>query len=289
MNETLPQPAPRVRVEGADILANSRDVAEWFEKRHDNVLRDVDALLGLPSDLRGPQIQGLSGWFREGSYLDGQGASRRCVDMTRDGFALLAMGFTGAKALEFKVRYIAAFNAQEEALREVSRGALNIREELAAIVSIQRETAEMSRALFATTSETRLGLVRVEEKVDGHSRIIGDLVARVEVGLRRRKAPGRGILAVKREVVRKFYGGLCPACRQTPIVADSGAKLPDCEADHTAGPHLNKAAHVWLICRPCNRGLGTGRIARASLHAAFTEFLRCEALLPGTQCELRFS
>jgi len=56
--------------------------------------------------------------FREVTPKDGSGISRRAYEMTRDGFTLLAMGFSGRRALEFKLRYIEAFKEMEEALRQ---------------------------------------------------------------------------------------------------------------------------------------------------------------------------
>jgi Rha family phage regulatory protein len=60
-------------------VVNSRDVAEHFGKRHDNVLRDIEALT-TASELR------VSNWFREVVYLDAKGESRASFDLTRQGF-----------------------------------------------------------------------------------------------------------------------------------------------------------------------------------------------------------
>lgn len=105
-------------------VVNSREVAEHFEKRHDNVLRDIEALILPPSDLRvGTESMAygtnapVKSWFVESPYIDPNGLSRRSFDMTRDGFSLLVMGWTGAKAMRFKVAYIDAFNRMEETLR----------------------------------------------------------------------------------------------------------------------------------------------------------------------------
>jgi Rha family phage regulatory protein len=79
-----------------EVFANSRDVAEFFEKRHDNVIASIDALIA----------EGLGGVlnFQETPYIEAQnGQTYRSFDMDRDGFTLLAMGFAGSKALRFKV------------------------------------------------------------------------------------------------------------------------------------------------------------------------------------------
>jgi anti-repressor protein len=100
----------RLRADGLMAVVNSRDVADLFEKEHRHVLRDIDALL------HGSNLSG--GWFREVRTEHPTVASRmdRSFDLTRDGFTLLVMGWTGKKAMQFKVRYIQAFNAMEDEL-----------------------------------------------------------------------------------------------------------------------------------------------------------------------------
>jgi Rha family phage regulatory protein len=97
--------------EGA-IYANSRDVAAFFEKRHDHVLRDIDNML---KQIDSPDLG--SSLFAEQAAPDGNGIERRTFDMTRDGFTLLVMGYDGQKAIRFKLAYLARFSAMEEALR----------------------------------------------------------------------------------------------------------------------------------------------------------------------------
>lgn len=98
---------PVVHVRDGNVFANSRDVAEFFGKRHDHIVRDIGNLLsqGVPN-------------FGETPYIEPQnGQTYRSYDMDRDGFMLLAMAFTGATALQWKLRYIAAFNAMEKELK----------------------------------------------------------------------------------------------------------------------------------------------------------------------------
>lgn len=92
------------------VVVSSRDVAEKFEKRHDHVLRDIDVLISDSPKL-GNEM------FIETSYKNERGKTYRCFDMNRDGFSLLAMGFTGKRALEWKLKYIEAFNKMEETLK----------------------------------------------------------------------------------------------------------------------------------------------------------------------------
>ncbi|SBV91708.1 phage regulatory protein/antirepressor Ant [uncultured Dysgonomonas sp.] len=89
-------------------LTNSLLVAEKFGKRHDHVLRDIKNLID--------STQNWGQLFVSTTYTDNSGKSNPMYIMNRDGFTLLAMGFTGKKALEFKLQYIEAFNKMESAL-----------------------------------------------------------------------------------------------------------------------------------------------------------------------------
>lgn len=100
---------PVVVVNNNRIFANSLNVAEVFEKDHNHVLRDIQNL-GVPQEFR--QLN-----FGQSNYTNKQGKQQPMVNITRDGFTLLAMGFTGPKAMKFKLAYIEAFNKMEEELR----------------------------------------------------------------------------------------------------------------------------------------------------------------------------
>ena len=103
---------PVVFEKDGEVFASSRDVAAVFEKNHRDVLRAIDDLISAAPEVRRN--------FAQGSYqLQSTGTQQhRCFEIDRDGFTLLAMGFTGAKALQWKLRYIEAFNAMEKQLKE---------------------------------------------------------------------------------------------------------------------------------------------------------------------------
>lgn len=109
-----PERNPIVFAKDGEVLAGSREVAAFFGKRHDHVLRDVDNLLNSGS----PKLGNL--FIQRVEYHAQANREVRFYEMTRDGFTLLAMGFTGSKALEFKLRYIEAFNAMEAELRRIA-------------------------------------------------------------------------------------------------------------------------------------------------------------------------
>lgn len=91
--------------------ANSLLVAHVFDKRHDNVLRDIDIL-----DCS-KQFSLLN--FEASTYRDERGKRQRCVDMTRDGFMFLVMGYRGKKAASIKEAYIHRFNEMERFIRDL--------------------------------------------------------------------------------------------------------------------------------------------------------------------------
>ncbi len=99
-----------VKIMRKQALCTSRDIAEHFRKQHFHVLRDIDALQ--------KDISNFGEMFFETTMPDEYGRKQRAYLMNRDGFTLLAMGFTGKKALEWKLKYIAAFNEMEKILTQ---------------------------------------------------------------------------------------------------------------------------------------------------------------------------
>ena len=99
-----------VKLVDGKVMVTSKDVAEKFEKTHRNVLVDIRKL--DCSDKFREQC------FLRSSYVSAQNKELPCVNMTKDGFTFLCMGFTGKKASEFKEAYIEAFNKMESALKD---------------------------------------------------------------------------------------------------------------------------------------------------------------------------
>ena len=101
-----------VQVAEGQVVVSSRQVADHFEKRHTHVLTVIKEILN--------SAENSAQWFFKVEYKDASGKSNPEYLMNRDGFSLLVMGFTGKKALEWKIKYIQAFNAMEEELRRGS-------------------------------------------------------------------------------------------------------------------------------------------------------------------------
>lgn len=110
MKEIIPKDDYGVFVDGHDVaLVDSRYVAQYFEKEHKNVVRDIREL-----DCS-EEFSRLN--FEPSTYKDDRGKKQPCYYMTRDGFVFLAMGYRGKKAAKFKELYIRRFNEMERFIR----------------------------------------------------------------------------------------------------------------------------------------------------------------------------
>ena len=104
--------SPAITIVDGKPTTLSTDLARYFGKLHANVLRDIRNL--LPQLTAGGVLN-----FEETHVTDEQNGQRYpAYRLTRDGFTLLAMGFTGKKALAFKLAYIDAFNRMEAELQK---------------------------------------------------------------------------------------------------------------------------------------------------------------------------
>ena len=127
---TLLSPAPlspSVSLHSGRPATTSLEVAKFFGKRHDNVLRDVDMLL---SQLPENSLQlNFEETYQEQETPLGVKQVRMFI-LYRDGFMLLVMGYTGKKALAMKLAYIEAFNRMEEELARQKEAARNITQDI---------------------------------------------------------------------------------------------------------------------------------------------------------------
>lgn len=102
-----------VTISRNNAVVSSLMVAEHFHKRHDNVLKNIENLMGNLL-----KIEDVKHLFFKTTYIDAKGEKRPMYFMNRDGFSLLVMGFTGQAAMEWKLKYIAAFNKMESIISE---------------------------------------------------------------------------------------------------------------------------------------------------------------------------
>lgn len=91
-----------------ELVVTSRQVAEDFEKRHSHICDTIRNLTAENSEVKNMMIE---------SKFEHRGNEYTEYLLTRDGFSLLVMGFTGSRALQWKLKYIEAFNKMEQELK----------------------------------------------------------------------------------------------------------------------------------------------------------------------------
>lgn len=107
---TIPALAhPEITIINGQAVTSSQAIADYFTKRHADVIRKIES---LECSTEFSQRN-----FASAEYTDEQGKRRPAYQITRDGFAFLAMGFTGKRAAQFKESYINAFNRMESRIR----------------------------------------------------------------------------------------------------------------------------------------------------------------------------
>lgn len=110
------QNTPVVTVVDGSVTTLSTDVATFFEKNHRDVVRSIENILSTVSEDRVRNFAQTV--VTRANPSGGAPIKSKAYRLTRDGFTFLAMGFTGARAQEFKWAYIDAFNKMEAALRQ---------------------------------------------------------------------------------------------------------------------------------------------------------------------------
>lgn len=95
-------------------VTTSKNIAENFNKNHQHVLRDIRNLLN-------EDMSNFGQMFFKGSEADSYGRLQKVYYMNRDGFSFLVMGFTGKRAIQFKLAYIEQFNQMEKQLIEAAK------------------------------------------------------------------------------------------------------------------------------------------------------------------------
>ena len=90
-------------------VVTSNEIANHFGKNHFHVLRDIEKFK--------KDVSNFGEMFKEVKIKDSYGRYQKSYEINRDGFTLLAMGFTGKKALQWKIDYIKAFNKMESIIK----------------------------------------------------------------------------------------------------------------------------------------------------------------------------
>lgn len=137
--------------QNGEPVVSSRQIAESFGKEHRNVMRDIENLMS-----EGALKNEHTPLFYKTEYVHEQnGQTYPMYLMNRDGFTLLAMGFTGKAALEWKIKYIAAFNAMEQQLNQRQPDLSELSPELRCLIRLEQQQKQQAQEL-----------VRLNQKLD---------------------------------------------------------------------------------------------------------------------------
>lgn len=152
----------KVANRNGDLVVSSREVAVNFDKEHKHILRDIE---NIQSD---GVAQNWADLFIETEYQHEQNKQfYREYLLTRDGFSLLAMGFTGKKALEWKLKYIEVFNKMEQKLKEQNNLKLDSKFMYQIAQQLEEKENQIAimapKALFADAVSTSKSTVLVGE------------------------------------------------------------------------------------------------------------------------------
>lgn len=129
-------------------VTTSLVVAEAFKKNHKDVMRAISNKLGSAQNCA--QYKNM---FTPSFYQDASGKQNKMYYMNRDGFTFIAMGFTGRKADEFKLKYIQAFNKMEEYIKQQNQLPTSPTEMLRLAIESNLETADKVEALDTRMDE----------------------------------------------------------------------------------------------------------------------------------------
>jgi Rha family phage regulatory protein len=122
-------------------MVTSKDIADKFDKPHRDVTKGIKSL-DCSDEFRVRN-------FSQSSYLSSQNKKLKCVNMTKDGFAFLCMGFTGKKAAAWKEKYISAFNDMVETLTNDAPSTMKALNELTKKIEGDQELASKCGTLLA--------------------------------------------------------------------------------------------------------------------------------------------
>jgi len=249
----------------------SLNIAEVFGKEHRDILKAVNNLQCSKEFAERN--------FAPSEYPDKNNQMRPMFELSRDGFSFLVMGFTGAKAAQFKEGYIEAFNAMEKQVRlQISSNShqIIIQEKLLAEIN---DNQRLSMAVLGKTNQ-------ILEMVSGQVSNQGDRLDRVERDLYLIKTN----MPLTRKQVRKEdrkkhialvyekFNGKCPLCDETQIVDELRRPTKQLQIDHAMNRHESALDKTWAICSKCNLDKSNGSIPEIDVRQCFDGYqmkMRC--------------
>lgn len=235
-------------------VTTSLKVAEVFGKQHAHVIRAIENLL-QDQDVFNRSNFGLV------EYMDSKGEKRPMYEMDRDGFTLLAMGFTGKQALQFKLSYIDAFNKAEAILMgRIASPAVRPELEAADVFAKFNEVGrligfdENMAAFSANNATAKITSVNVLELMGVQRLIAPKQMADMTPGqLGQQMNPPRTAVQVNEMLVQLGYQvrtkiEMCPY--QTTEKGDQFGRLHDVPRKNTAGTSQQLRWYATIFDQP---------------------------------------
>ncbi|EFB0820066.1 Rha family transcriptional regulator [Campylobacter coli] len=177
------------------VFINSLDLAKVFNKNHKDVLETTK---------NQPQNDFTESNFILSTYKDKKGELRPCYNLTRDGFSLLVMGFTGEKAYKWKVEFIKAFNEMEKRLKNL-------------------EQEKMQKLAFHQSLGYKSQLKQQKEHYENKIKALQyDLEKKKELSFKRKLSKEE--LLELRKILARDYGILCMKEWEMSLVAEKIGK-----------------------------------------------------------------
>lgn len=197
MNEIIVINGQSVEFEvvNSGVFTTSLSVANVFNKRHSDILAQIRE---FPTDDFTERNFPLS------EYTDSTGRKLPCYNLTRDGFSLLVMGFTGQKAYKWKIEFIKAFNKMEAMIKYAKNSDLNLQSKFAEILSALKEKSNEADEYKAKYYESLENEVKLLRQVANQSK--KELIYNTKLSQ-----------AEKENIIKLYKSGLSQAeiCRQT--------------------------------------------------------------------------
>ena len=218
-------PAPSVVLHDGRPATTSLEIAKFFKKRHDVVLRDVRNIMdNCPESFNAHN-------FVVVSYLDGKRENRPMFIIFKDGFTLLVMGYTGPEAMRFKLAYIEAFNALETELQRQREGALPPADAL----------APSQQAQLKALVDAKVGMLPKEHQRKGYGEVWSRFARHFEIAKYTQLPPERMAEAVEYliELELKIADPALPDMRSLPRFASYDRYAASIEAAYTILSRLN--------------------------------------------------
>ncbi|HIF9921605.1 TPA: Rha family transcriptional regulator [Campylobacter coli] len=177
------------------VFINSLDLAKVFNKNHKDVLETTK---------NQPQNDFTESNFILSTYKDKKGELRPCYNLTRDGFSLLVMGFTGEKAYKWKIEFIKAFNEMEKRLKNL-------------------EQEKMQKLAFHQSLGYKSQLKQQKEHYENKIKALQyDLEKKKELSFKRKLSKEE--LLELRKILARDYGILCIKEWEMSLVAEKIGK-----------------------------------------------------------------